>query len=109
MQILKTPVKVSIRGAVDTGIPYRAVVTDKETLKIEQQIKGNWHHTGAEWGLSDTLPKSLICGLWIDFGQGWLVEPNPELAVEVACLMLDLYQQKVCNSIHHNSTEGRFE
>jgi len=90
MKILETPLQVTIRGEL-CKVHYRAVMHEASVfgpweIHIEQQVGGKWHSTPGAWLVSSSILVALAGGLWIDFGLGWRLEPNPDLAVEVALI-----------------------
>ena len=72
-KILKAEIKCQSRGK-ESSQRYRAVLMTedgKPSIKIDQEIKGNWHGTYS-WYL-ETLLERRSDFLWLDYGAQWAV------------------------------------
>lgn len=83
MHVLNSPI-----ANPDSQVPYRAVVEPSRyfegelTLKVQQNIKGEWHMTPGQWSVSTLLEGGPFTTIAIDFGQGWTVDGVYQAALE---------------------------
>lgn len=83
MQVLNSPI-----ANPESNVPYRAVVEPSKyfegelTLKVQQNIQGEWHMTPGQWLVSTILDGGPFNTIAIDLGQGWTVDGVYSAALE---------------------------